>query len=380
VLFVAAMFFFNYTGRAILGPLLVPMERALGLDHVQSTSLLLVLSTGFCAGVFFSGFAAAKIRPHRLVGGSAIAAGCMLLLLARADSAGAARLFILLMGLSCGFYLTAAMATLGSLVRAEDWSRTVAVHELSPAVSFIVSPLFAETAAKHLGWQGAILIMGYVSLGSGILFLLFGKGGREKTDMPSVSGVVSAFKRPVLWAFIWIFTLGIAGEFAPFSVLSLSLTVEQGLDSAAAARLLSLSRLATPFAVLAGGWAAMRFGPGRSLLLFLLAHGLALMAMALPFSLTGTTFQALAMMCQSAASGFVFPALFTVLARAFPQKQQPMVLSFCLPLAAYLAMGIGPVLLGACGEYLRFSYGYLIFGLLCLGTIPVLRYCEPEDR
>ncbi|MDL2210155.1 MFS transporter [Desulfovibrio sp. OttesenSCG-928-O18] len=374
VLFVTAIFFINYMNRSIVGPLLVHMEQSLGLDHVQSTSFLLFLSSGFSAGVVFSGFIASKIQPRVLVGVSAMGGGCMLLLLSRAESAFEVRFFLTLLGLISGQYLTAALSTMGSLVRSEDWSRTIAVHELSPTVAFILSPVLAETAASLWGWQGAMLLMGCSSLAGGAFFLLFGKGGREKADRPSAAGVVSAFKQPVLWAFIWLFGLGIAGEFAPFSVLSLSLTSEQGLDTVTASRLLSSSRLASPFAALLGGWAMMRFGAKKTVGLFLVVHSLSLMGMALPISLIGMFPMFLAMTGQAAATAFVFPALFTVFARSFPHGQQPMLLSLSVPIASYFGNGFGPFLLGTCGEYLRFSYGYCIFGIVCLASLPLLRF------
>lgn len=378
VLFLTAVFFTNYTSRAIIGPLLVPMEQELGLDHVQSTSFLLFLSTGFCLGVLFSGFVASVIRPRLQVGISAMGGGCILLLLSRAASPEAIRLFLTLLGAFSGLYMTAALATLDSLVRPRDWSRTIAVHELSPAVSFILTPFLAEITAMLWGWQGALLFMGTVSLCVGALFILWGKGGTEKADQPSAAGLVQAIKTPVFWAFIWIFGLGIAGEFAPFSVLSLSLTLEQGLDNTVTARMLSFSRIVTPFAVLAGGWAATHLGARRTVLLFLVVHGLSLICMAAPLSLLGKTGVFLAMTGQSAATGFVFPALFTVFARSFPHGQQPMLISITLPLASFLGTGLSPFLLGVCGEYLTFSQGYFIFGAVCLATLPILRFFDPS--
>lgn len=377
VLFVTAIFFINYTNRAITGPLLVPMERELGLDHVQSTSFLLFLSSGFCAGVLVSGFVASMIRPRVQVAISAVFGGCILLLLSRAASPEAIRLLLTFLGIFSGFYMTAALATLDSLVRPEDWSLTIAVHELSPAVSFILTPLLAEIAALHWGWQGAMMFVGILSLCGGTLFLFCGKGGTEKVDRPSAAGVISAIKAPVFWAFVWVFGLSISGEFAPFSVLSLSLTAEQGLDNALAARLLSFSRIISPFAVLAGGWAATHLGAQRTIRLFLIIHGISLICLAAPISLFGKPGVFLAMTSQATATAFVFPALFTVFARSFPHRQQPMILSIALPMASFLGTGLAPFLLGVSGQFLTFSQGFFIFGILSLATLPVLRFFTP---
>lgn len=381
VCLVALAFFVNYTDRAILGPLLVYLEVDLGLDHVQSTSLLFFLSTGFCSGMLLSGFITSRVRPRYLVGGSPIACGCALFLLSGITSIQEGRFLFTLLGACGGFYFTSAMATLGSIVRTEDWSRAVAVHELAPAVSFIVSPLIAEATATLWGWQGSMRCMGFFSVLAGLIFLVFGKGGRAKTDPPSVAGVVSGLKNPVFWLFTWMTALAVGGEFAPYSVLPLSLTAEQGLGSEEASQLLSFSRMACPLAVLFGGWASMRLGAKRTIVLFLLIHGFSLAAMALPLSLVGKAGGFIAMAGQGTAASLVFPALFTLFARTFPYGQLAMLLAIAVPAATYMGAGLTPILLGASGEYLSFATGYLGFGLVCLATLPVvLFFFHHEER
>jgi NNP family nitrate/nitrite transporter-like MFS transporter len=353
------------------------MERSLHLDHAQATSLLLFLSTGFSCGLLSSGFVTARVAPYRVVAFSAIGSGIMLLCIARSHSLWDVRLFFTLLGLVSGTYMPAAMATLGSLVKSDTWNTAVAVHELSPTVSFILSPVMAETIAAYSGWQSAMIFMGCLSFAMGTLFFLFGEGGREKTERPSAGGIAAALKNPVFWIFVWLFALAVGGEFAPYSVLPLSLTSEQGLSSMEASRLLSLSRVASPFVVLLGGWAANRLGMVRAILLFLIAHGVALAAMAFPISLAGKAGLFAAMACQSMATAFVFPALFALLARSFPLGQQAVLLSLSLPAATYIGGGLIPMLLGLCGKYLSFAMGYFFFGLLCVAAIPTLRLCKP---
>ena len=82
------------------------------------------------------------------------------------------------------------------------------------------------------------------------------------------------------------------------------------------------------------------------------------------------------MLLQAMSAGFVFPALFTLFAESFPLGQQPMLLSLSLPLASLLGSGLVPYLLGLSGDYLTFSFGYGLFGVVCLATMPVLWFCR----
>ena len=380
VLFITLLFWVNYTNRAVLGPLLVHMEKGLNLDHVQATSLFLFLSVGFSLGLLCSGFATATVAPRNVMVFSIVGSGIMMLGIANSQTLWEARTFFGLLGAVAGTYMPATMATLGSLVSPENWSRAIALHEMSPVVSFIVSPLLAETLAARSCWQNTMIVMGCLSVFVGFLFFLFGKGGREKTERPSAGGIAEVFRQPVFWAFTWLFGLAVGGEFTPYSLLPLSLTAEQGLNSTEASRLLSLSRIASPVAVLLGGWAVSRIGVARSLLLFLVVHGIALMAMAFPVSLVGRGGMFAAMTLQAIASAFSFPPLFALLAGAFPPGRQALLLSLSLPAAISAGTGLIPLFLGFCGEYTSFSLGYAIFGVLCLITLPVLPFCKNGAR
>ena len=369
VAFVTLLFCINYTNRAILGPLLVYLEHDLALDHTQATGLLLFQSTGFGVSIFLSGFAVAKIPPRRMVALSCLGCGLVLLGMTRIESHTAARILFACLGMACGLYFTAAMATLGSLVDRRDWSKTVAVHELAPPISFIIAPLLAEAGVAFAGWQGALGGMAIVSLLGGFAFLFWGKGGTALADPPSLQGLDEAAHSPVFWLFSWLFALGVAAEFAPYSVLPLSLTTERGFSPEEASKLLSLSRLLAPFAVLLGGWVTPKLGGKRTLQLFLLVGAASLMALAspwLPVAFIG-------MVLQPLAPAFAFPAIFQILADSFPARRQPMLLAISVPVASYTGTGVMTQLLGASGDYLSFSTGFILMGLLFVLSLPLLR-------
>lgn len=380
VLFLTFAFCINFMNRAVLGPFLVHMRADLGLDPAQATSLLSLLSIGMGCGMLCSGALAALLAPRRLISLSLVMAGVALFLISRATGLGEARMYFLLLGVTSGFYMPSAMATLATLVRPESWSRAIAVHELAPCLSFIIAPVLAEAAAELLGWRHGILLTGGASVTVGLVFLRM-RGGAKRLPRPSIAKAVASFHKPVFWVFIWLFGLSVGGEFAPYSVLPLSLTLEQGLDSAEAARLLSLSRFPAPFLVIFGGYAASWWGAKRCLLAFLVVHGTALICLSLPYSMTGTAVLGCAMATQGMVAAFVFPAVFTLFAGSFPQEQQPMVLSLAIPLGAFLGGGLTPYLLGLSGKYLTFSSGYLIFGIICLATAPFfLRYSRGDRK
>ena len=377
--FLAFLFTVNYLLRATWGPLLSVFERDFSLDHTQSTRLVFFLSVGICVSIFLSGFILSRIRPRTMISVSFFTAALVLFGMLRMETYVQAQVLFVCLGLACGQYLTAAMATLGSFTPPKHWGRAVAVHELAPCLSFIVAPVLAETAAALWGWRNGTLLMGCISVAVGVIFLRM-RGGTKRLPRPSIAGAVAAFRKPVFWIIIWLFGLSVGAEFAPYSVLPLSLTLEQGLGSAEAARLLSLSRFPAPFLVLFGGYAVAWWGAKRCLLLFLIIQGAALICLSLPHSMTGTIVLGGGMAIQAMAAAFVFPALFTLFAESFPQEQLPMIISLAIPLGSFIGGAMTPYLLGLSGKYLSFGSGYLIFGIICLATVPFFLLYSREGK
>mgnify|MGYP003618860356 CR=1 FL=1 len=60
VALVSLMFLLTYLDRAIFGPLLPFLEQEFSINHAASTRLLLFLSIGYSASMFFSGFSSIK--------------------------------------------------------------------------------------------------------------------------------------------------------------------------------------------------------------------------------------------------------------------------------------------------------------------------------
>lgn len=376
VFFVAGMFFLNFGGRSLLAPLLVPLEAEMALSHAQATSLLLLQGVGFALAQGVSGFLAGILRPARIIGGSTAAGGLCFLCLPFLDGLFAAQVLFLFYGLTAGLYFPAAMAVLGSLVHRQDWGKAVSLHELAPSLSFIVLPPACQAALPFLGLRGIFAAAGVLMLMVGVAFLSFGRGGQQTTEMPSFKGSAEIAHSRAAWALFFLLVVVLTGEFSVFSVLQIYLVGEAGMDAAGAGNLMALSRLATPFAVLAGGWAADKLPAAPTLLLSLLAQALGLTLMCMPQAvppLVGMSIQALSM-------AFIFPVLFKAVAERFAVDKQPLLFSLTLPAAALLASGIMPWFFGICGQYFSFGLGFGVLAGLTVASMPaVFTLCRSNE-
>ena len=370
VALVSLMFLLTYLDRAIFGPLLPFLEQEFSINHAASTRLLLFLSIGYSASMFFSGFSSSRIRPRIMVAGAVLGSGLSMLALSVATALLPLTLFFVALGVLAGQYFNGGLSTMRSLVKPSQWSNAISVHEFGPNASFFLGPLIVEMGTRFCGWRDVVAGMGWITIAAGLLFLLLVKGGDYPAAPVSFKGFKKALKEPKLWLVTWFMGLAIAGEFAPYSVLVLHMTEERAFSPDSAALLLAASRIAVPFAVLGGGLIATRFGTHRTLLLCLLVYAASMICMALPFTFPFV----LGMTLQPLFTAVSFPPIFILIAESFPMQDQPMFLGIGMPVASFMGVGLMPSLLGIWGEYVSFGAGFLMIGALVAVSLPLLKF------
>jgi len=369
VVLVSMMFLLNILDRAMFGPLLPSLEDEFGISHAASTRFLLYLAFGYSASLFLSGYSSSRIRPKVLVGASLILSGCALLAISRATALPLLPFLFFAFGLAAGQYLNGGFSTLRSLVPPSQWTKAISIPEFGPCASFFPAPLLVEAGLAMFDWRGLVAGMGWLTIAGGLLFLLLAKGGDSPAAPLSLQGVARAIKEPRLWLFAWLMSLAVAGEIAPFSVLTLHMLEERHLSQELTAFLLSTSRIAAPFAVLGGGYISGLLGVRQTLAVCLTAYALGMFCMAAPWFPVFVT----GLFVQPTLTAMLFPPVFTLLAESCTFKEQPMYLAIGMPVASFVGWGVMPSLLGIWGDQVSFGAGFVMMGCLVAFSFPLLR-------
>ncbi len=171
------IFYVNFVCRVVIAPLLPVIKADLGLGLTRAGSLFLLTATGYCSGLFMSGFVTARLSHRWTLLLSMGVMGAAMLALSQTASTTGMYLSLITAGLSAGFYLPSGIVIVTELVSREHWGRAMAFHEVAPNLGFITAPLLAEGLLRLLSWRGALAFMGSWSVLMGLVFFFLVKEG-----------------------------------------------------------------------------------------------------------------------------------------------------------------------------------------------------------
>jgi NNP family nitrate/nitrite transporter-like MFS transporter len=248
----------------------------------------------------------------------------------------------------------------------------MALHELGPIVSFITAPLLAEGIMLWFSWRGVLAVVGVAAVVFGGVFTCFGRGGAFFGEAPSPKNLRILLAIPSFWIMVVFFSMGLAASLGVYTMLPLYLVAEEGLERAWANTLVGLSRIAAAGVIFAAGWATDRIGPRRAVGGAFLATGTATIFLGL---LHGMWILPV-LFLQPPLSSCFFPAGFAALSKIGPTQIRNVAVALVIPMAYVISAGVIPAGIGILGDHGYFSLGFILVGILLLGTPMLLRYLE----
>ena len=374
LLFLVGIFFLNFLSRIILSPLMPTVEKDLKVGHGEAGSLFFMISLGYCIGLLFSGFISSRLTHRRTILLSSIAVGGAVIFVSISHHLWMIHLGLIFVGMAAGFYLPSGIATLTELVRPEHWGKALAIHELAPNLAFVTAPLLAEALLGVFSWRGVLMISGMASVASGVVFILFGKGGNSPGEAPKVSTLRIIVKEPSFWIMMGLFGLGIGASFAVYTMMPLYLVAEKGIDRTWANTLVAFSRILTLGSSILVGWITDRIGPRKTLMGVFMTTGIITMLLGLVPGrwIIPTVF------LQSMVATAFFPAGFAALAHIGSGKIKNVAVSLTVPVGFLLGGGVIAAGIGIMGQMGSFSLGFILLGGILLAGLLLARSLKFE--
>ena len=364
LLFLALIFFMNFSARILFAPLMPVIEADMGISHREAGSFFLMIAVGYCVALISSSFALSKLTHRAIIVCSALAVGLALMGISFLQNRLALYGGLFILGMATGIYLPSGIATITSLASSKYWGRALAVHELAPNLGFCLVPLMAQGLLSFFPWRQVLLLFGVLCLIIGLAFWRFGQGGHSYGAPPSLKAYTAIFKEPSFWLMMVLFSMGITGTMGIYNMFPLYLVSGLGFDKATANHWLGLSRITGPVMAFVGGWAIDRFGPKKTLLHVFLISGVC----AVLLGVVPRQWVIPLLFVQSMAAVCFFPVGFAILSALGRPESRNMVVSLALPLAFVVGSGIIPTLIGTIGDLTHsFALGISLAGgfILC---------------
>jgi NNP family nitrate/nitrite transporter-like MFS transporter len=361
ILFLTSLFLINFLARILFSPLLPAIEAELKIGHAAAGSLFIYLSSGYFISLLGSSFLSARLTHRRVLAGSAVATGIVLLLATISQDLASLRLIALVLGLTCGLYLPSAIATLTDMVDGKHWGKALAIHELAPNLAFTLAPLIAAVMLPHVSWRIVLAAPGIFSIAFGLLFLFLGSGGDFRGQEPQLKNCLLLVSKPKFWIMVFLFTLGITSTMGLFNMLPAYLVDHFAMAPDTANKLVSLSRGFTVLTVFFGGWATDRIGAGRTLIIVLGITGIITIALGM-VPVSSLTLAKTLVFLQPVLAVSFFPAGFAILAKVAPADSRNIAVAMTISIAFLLGGGVVPYLIGLCGDLGHFGFGFSLVG------------------
>ncbi|HAY37877.1 MAG TPA: MFS transporter [Desulfobacteraceae bacterium] len=357
---ITSIFLLNFTSRIVLSPLLPTIESNLGLNHGDAGSLFLFLSLGYFISLLGSGHISSRISHKKTIAVSAIAVGIALSAVSLSKSLFALRCCVFLLGVSAGVYLPSGITTVTSLVNSKDWGKAVAIHELAPNLSFILTPLLVAILLHCFFWRHILFLIGTGSVIVGIAFARFGKGGHFSGQAPNFSAIKTIIKIPNFWILIFLFSLAITSTLGIYNMLPLYLVAEHGVNHEWANTLVGISRISTLGMAFLSGWATDRLGPKTIMLCVFFVTGI----LTFLLGIVSTYWVLIVVFLQPVLAVCFYPAGFSALSSISTPENRNVAISLTIPIAFVLGGGAVPAFIGILADLGYFSWGISLSGLL----------------
>ncbi|WP_321991077.1 MFS transporter [Marispirochaeta aestuarii] len=375
-LLVVNVFFMTFVARAILSPLLLTVQEEMGLSHAQGGGLFLVISAGLMTSMLLSGFILKFITHHVNIALAACLSGSALYLLSMAKDPALLRLGLFFLGAASGLYLPSGVVTITEIVPARQRGMGIAFHEVGPILGFASAPFFAELALRFADWRSFLLILGTVTISSGIIYARFGRGGSFHGTPPLWSELALIIRQRDFWIIAFFFILALGAEAGIYSMLPSYLIAEKGIDRAFVNSMVGTSRLTALLMIFTSGYLADRFGYKRVIAAVLLSCGTvtAVLGIATGVPLIAAVYLQPMLVCA------FFPAGFIAMSGVSGSRQRNLPVSLTIPLAYLFGGGMIPALIGRLAEQGAFGAGFVFAGILMATGAVLVPFMKTQVR
>ena len=365
----------TYGVRIGLSPIMPELQATLNFGHAAAGNLFLYISIGYAIGLFSNAFFVSRITHRKIIIVSIFSMAFSFFLLSFAQNYTQLVLIMLLAAYCAGLYLPSGFTSMTTLADKKDWNKTIAIHELSPNIAFLVIPFFAYTLLGMGKWQMVVYGWAVVCFIIGLFYVFCSLGGNFLAAPFRFPLIKTIIKKKEFWVLTIAASMCIGAEISVFAMLPLYLN-ELGMEKVEAGKLLTYSRLLALVLTPLGGFIADKFGSARTAFFAFFASGLftALIGVFPVDYLLGI------LLFQPVFPAIFFPACFSLLAGMVNPETRSVAIALMSPTYSFIGLGCISSLIGFMGENGHFEMGFTLAGILHFLVLPFFFFVIYKKR
>jgi NNP family nitrate/nitrite transporter-like MFS transporter len=372
VLVLSGLFYITFVARIIFAPLMPFIQEDLAVSNSQAGSLFLMISIGLFTAPLLIGWLSAAIRYRGALAVANLGVGLMLLVTSYSKSLPAMQLSMALLGMTAGFHIPSAVASITAQVQKPDWGKALGIHQVAPPLSFVTAPLIATALAAILPWRGVLMVWGVFSVCCGLAFWIRGKSGDFKGQALNFHVAREVLSLRSFWIIIILLGMAMSGTAGIYAMLPLYLIRDHGFSPQLANTLIGLSQISGLIMVFFAGMIADRIGPNKTISLALFGAGVLTILIGV---LSGLGLVA-AIVLQPLCLTSFFPAAFAALSRSVRPRLRGVSNALGPAFGFLIGGGLTPTVIGYLAEARSFTTGIILVGCYILAGPIVVRFLK----
>lgn len=359
------LWYFNFSSRTVLAPVLPLIEDALGINHAMAGSFFFAFYVGNTIALIGSGLTSLRVGYKKSLLLSFL---IMVVCYPALSMVNSYHLFLaatFFMGISAGFYVPNAIPLITAAFPKAHWGKAISVHETAAGFSILSMPFLIVFLLRFVHWRSVFWILAAACLVMIFFLMAFSPDPRPRREQKDRLSVVLRRKEFWIIGALWV-SCGIA-SIGIYNIVPLFLVKERSIAMDVANTVFGFSRAGGFIGMILIGFILDRFNIKKLLYVVTAAAGLTTMGLALSQSywlLVAMLF------LQATFSVVFFPIGLMAIAKITSQSERSLFTGVLMSFSSIVGPGLSPILLGAVADVWSFQLGIMIAGILiCLSCL-----------
>jgi NNP family nitrate/nitrite transporter-like MFS transporter len=357
------MWYLAFSTRSILAPFLPIIEDEFAINHTTVGGLYLFTAIGGTLALLTAGSISSRIGYKRLIAISFVLASSALLGLYFANTYLSLSLWLLLFGLSGGFYVPCAIPLLTACFSRKHWGKAISFHETAAGLNVLTVPFLVAVLFSYMPWRGVFIVFSAAFFSAAVVFWFVSPDTRRQ-DSRTI-GIFMFLHRTDFWIVLALWTMSAIGAMGIYSIVPLFLVNERDMAIDVANRVLSLSRFGGFIGQIGIGFFLDRYDTRKIIFFLTLFSGMALVGLGMVHS---NGLLILMLFLQATFCVVFFPVGIVAISKLTEPDERSFYTGGIMAISTILGLGLGPVFIGFIADTWNFQSSFLLLGVLTLGA------------